>query len=383
MKQIFKANFDGGQNIRGVSFSSIEKYALLYKIKGVYFPFDIFLEIYTPTEHWGWIFPQSARKCTSNKNSANFRKPSRPALSLLQLCKRSSSPEVSSTPYRVPHHLTRTHHWIKVNGLINCFDCQIKEITLEPGVPSSQKEGQRGKSPWKMYWLHSLVIYQCGMSGFPPWTWRREGCGPCPRALWEWRGPWRAGSRGPPSTSSRSTRTTSRSPAQPGIINQLDHGSRILRGNTDSFFPIGSSIFHGFIESPGRHQIWNWDSCRCLAALSSVYLWPANVSSETIFAAELEVPAHCQRRCLSCNLDAGLPSVAPIPEKNFWNAIILKADSIWLALQEWNSDFGLDKDRKKRLLARILTGARKRLTRPNSTKNVQIWGKISSFNKKH
>ena len=69
---------------------------------------------------------------------------------------------------------------------------------------------------------------------------------------------------------------------------------------------------------PGRHQIWNWDSYRCLAALSSVYLWPANVSSETIFAAELEVPAHCQRRCLSCNLDAGLPSVAPIPEKNFW-----------------------------------------------------------------
>ena len=32
-------------------------------------------------------------------------------------------------------------------------------------------------------------------------------------------------------------------------------------------------------------------------------------------------------------------------------------------LQEWNSDFGLDKDRKKRLLARILTKARKRLTR--------------------
>ena len=82
-----------------------------------------FFEIYTPTEHWGWIFPQSAGKCTPNKNSANSRKLSRPALSLLQLCKRSSSPEVSSAPYRVPHHLTRTHHWIKVNGLINCFDC--------------------------------------------------------------------------------------------------------------------------------------------------------------------------------------------------------------------------------------------------------------------
>ena len=163
MKQIFKANFDGGQNIRGVSFSSIEKYALLYKIKGVYFPFDIFLEIYTPTEHWGWIFPQSARKCTPNKNSANFRKPSRPALSLLQLCKRSSSPEVSSTPYRVPHHLTRTHHWIKVNGLINCFDCQIKEITLEPGVPSSQKGGQRGKSPWKKCWLHKTFFSYLSM----------------------------------------------------------------------------------------------------------------------------------------------------------------------------------------------------------------------------
>ena len=36
--------------------------------------------------------------------------------------------------------------------------------------------------------------------------------------------------------------------------------------------------------------------------------------------------------------------------------------------QEWNSDFGLDKDRKKRLLARILTKARKRLSRQNSTK---------------
>lgn len=33
--------------------------------------------------------------------------------------------------------------------------------------------------------------------------------------------------------------------------------------------------------------------------------------------ADFEIPAHCQRLCLSCNLDAGLPSVAPIPEKNF------------------------------------------------------------------
>ena len=119
----------------------------------------------------------------------------------------------------------------------------------------------------------------------------------------------------------------------------------IPRGNADSFFLKIISNYspplnlHGFIESPGRHQIWNWDSCRCLAALSSVYLWPANVSSKKCQRPSLpsktiwsriglrlkEEPAHCQRRCLSCNLDAGLPSVAPIPEKNFWNAILLKA----------------------------------------------------------